>query len=434
MTEPEQDLDQPLRILHLSALPVWAMQGNAGMPSLRETLAGHVRAGHRVILVVPGYNLFSGEPVSAEAPEGIEVHPAPCNWIPRLQKLKSLGRRKGREELPYALRWLTNMIAFVLMTLSLTRAARRAIRGRRGQIDLVYAHNQYAVLAGRRVARSLGVPNVARLYGTFLADLMNRPLVRLRYPTAAAGYLVPHSLLICTNDGTRGDQVARKLGIDLSRFRFWQNGVDVPAEPVAMTREQVQADAPAHLRLQSRWIVSCSRLSYWKRIDRMIRAVHAARQAGVDCQLLVAGDGPEQESLQALTDELGVQEDVVWLGAVSHDRVWGLMHLADAFMITNDVTNRCNPLYEAMSTPLPVVSVRDPSTADLLEHEHNALLADPADQAALDQCLIRVLQDADLAERLRANQRERAAAFQSWPERLDMEVRELESLVAARRT
>ena len=49
---------------------------------------------------------------------------------------------------------------------------------------------------------------------------MKRPLVWLRYPTAAAGYLVPHSLLICGNDGTRGDEVARKFGIDLRSFPF----------------------------------------------------------------------------------------------------------------------------------------------------------------------------------------------------------------------
>ena len=115
----------------------------------------------------------------------------------------------------------------------------------------------------------------------------------------------------------------------------------------------------------AKWALSCSRVSYWKRIDRMIRALQIARDKGADCQLLVAGSGAEEGRLRALAEQLGVEAEVIWLGAVDHDMVWQLMHLADVFMITNDVTNRCNPVYEAICTPLPVVSVIDPSTADL---------------------------------------------------------------------
>jgi len=32
-----------MRFLHISPLPVWPMEGKGGMPSLRETLRGHVR-------------------------------------------------------------------------------------------------------------------------------------------------------------------------------------------------------------------------------------------------------------------------------------------------------------------------------------------------------------------------------------------------------
>ena len=44
-------------------------------------------------------------------------------------------------------------------------------------------------------------------------------------------------------------------------------------------------------------------------------------------------------------------------------------------MITNDVTNRCNPLYEAAWAGLPIISIYDESTKDLLKHRDNALLS-----------------------------------------------------------
>ena len=165
-------------------------------------------------------------------------------------------------------------------------------------------------------------------------------------------------------------------------------------------------------------IVSCSRLSCWKRIDRMLRAVAVARDAGCDCQLLVAGDGPEKQRLAGLAEELGVAPDVVWLGAVAHEEIWALMHVANVFMITNDVTNRCNPLYEAICAGLPSVSVRHGSAADLLKDGQNALLAEAGDAERLGQCMHRILCDGQLAGRLRAEQKRRAEALWTCEERM----------------
>ncbi|MHB8861969.1 MAG: glycosyltransferase family 4 protein [Pirellulaceae bacterium] len=403
------------------------------MPSLRETLSGHVSAGHQVLLVMPRYNLFEDFPtevrVDREAPWSVCV--APCSWVRPLLALRRTARRlSGGNEPIYPLRWSLNLLMCMLLTASLVRVAVRMRWWQKQRFDLVYAHNQYAALAGWLVGRSLRIPNVTRLYGTFLADLMKKPYVALRYPVAAAGFLVPHSLLICANDGTRGDKVAEHLRIDQRRFRFWQNGVDLPERPPESSRPRLM-DEFSHLglRMDSKWALSCSRLTYWKRIDRMIRALHGARQEGCDCQLLVAGTGIEEQSLRALAAELGVETDVLWLGAVDHDRVWELMHVADVFIITNDVTNRCNPLFEAICANLPVLSVYDPSTADLLEHGVNALLAEKDNVAGLAENMTRLCRETELASAMRHSQQRHAKRLWSWGERMVVEVRELEALV-----
>jgi glycosyltransferase involved in cell wall biosynthesis len=104
--------------------------------------------------------------------------------------------------------------------------------------------------------------------------------------------------------------------------------------------------------------------------------------------------------------------------------------VADIFMITNDVTNRCNPLYEAAWAGLPVVSVFDPSTADLLQDGRNALLAPKDDIQALGAKLAELCRNEALAGRLRKDQRELAESFWTWEARMRVETRELEALVA----
>jgi glycosyltransferase involved in cell wall biosynthesis len=427
-----------LKILHISALPVWSMDGKGGMPSLRETLKGHIAAGHEIELVLPQYDPFSDDTKFLFVPEGqgFSLHFARCRWLPIFKMIRVRARRLGNgDSVPYVLRWILNVAMLLTLTISLTRQAitRQAIKVRNDgfKSELVYAHNQYAALSGFLVSRLWKIPNVTRLYGTFLADLMRKPFVSFRYPTAAAGYLVPSSLLICANDGTRGDDVARKLKISEQRFRFWQNGVDPPSSPPQMTRKDLAARFP-RLNLASKWAVSCSRLSYWKRIDRMLRALVVCKRQGVDCQLIVAGDGPEKDTLRGLADELGVSDSVVMLGAVAHDDIWALMNCSDIFMLTNDVTNRCNPLYEAAWAGLPVVSVHDPSTADLLHHRVNALLAEKDDTETLGQCIVEICQDDALKEQISKAQKKLSKTFWTWEERMQVETSVLEQLVSSK--
>lgn len=421
-----------MKFLHISALPVWPLEGKGGMPSLRETLRGHVRGGHEVVLALPKFNIIGdyANPVTVRDDEGYEVVMVPCRWAPGLAMARRFARRLGGgKEMPYLLRWVLNLVLCLFLTLSLTLTALRLCFIEKRRFGLVYAHNQYSSLAGWVIGKLFRAPNVTRLYGTFLADLIKKPFVWLRYPVATAGFLIPHSLLICANDGTRGDEVAEKLKIDISKFRFWQNGVDLPTHPPSTTRTDILERYPDHgLKADSQWILSCSRLSYWKRIDRMMHALKYACEKGCNCQLLVAGNGPERERLSDLSIELEVANRVIWLGAVQHDQIWELMNVADVFMITNDVTNRCNPLFEAMCAGLPVVSVEDPSIADLLKHENNALLADKQDMSRLGANLLQVCSDASLAARLCSTQQVNAAEFWSWTERMEIEVRELEKL------
>ncbi len=63
-----------MHILHLSALPVWSLDGKGGMPSLQETLRGHVSGGHHVMLILPKFNLFKDIPTEVQltrTPPGI---------------------------------------------------------------------------------------------------------------------------------------------------------------------------------------------------------------------------------------------------------------------------------------------------------------------------------------------------------------------------
>ena len=253
-----------MKILHISALPIWSMHGQGGMPSLRETLAGHTRENCTIEVILPKYDLFSDDffPVRIQQTDAYKVHIAPCRWLPVIKTFRNkVAHVFGRNTIPYPIRWMTNVSMLFLLTLSLVKKGKEICGQKKFFPELVYAHNQYAALAGFILGKELKIPNITRLYGTFLADLMKKPFISLRYPTAAAGYLVPSSLLICANDGTRGDEVAEKFRIPNHRFRFWQNGIDPPSEKPTTNRQDLVNRFGPKLRMESIWVISCSRLS-----------------------------------------------------------------------------------------------------------------------------------------------------------------------------
>ena len=106
------------------------------------------------------------------------------------------------------------------------------------------------------------------------------------------------------------------------------------------------------------------------------------------------------------------------------------MNTADIFLLTNDVTNRCNPLYEAAWAGLPVVSVQDPSTADLLKHNNNALLSQKDDHEELGKNIAELCRNDALCAKIKVAQKQLSETFWSWDERMKGEVIELERLLS----
>jgi len=140
------------------------------------------------------------------------------------------------------------------------------------------------------------------------------------------------------------------------------------------------------------------RLRYYKGLDWLIRALPQ-----INARLVVVGIGPMQAEWRALARELGVTDQVAWLGEAPDADLPALYHLADLFVLPASHSSEAFGLVqvEAMAAGVPsvctelgtgtsyvnqdgvtgrVVPPRDP---DALAAAINALLADPARRAAM---------------------------------------------------
>jgi glycosyltransferase involved in cell wall biosynthesis len=118
-------------------------------------------------------------------------------------------------------------------------------------------------------------------------------------------------------------------------------------------------------------IVSISRLSPIKNIDLMIRLAAGLTKDGLDLTLLVAGDSGiasdkvYQRKLSQIVKDLGINENVKFLGPIANKLTPAIYQRADLFLNFSDTGSLDKSVLEAMSCGTPVL-VTNEAFAEIL--------------------------------------------------------------------
>jgi glycosyltransferase involved in cell wall biosynthesis len=111
------------------------------------------------------------------------------------------------------------------------------------------------------------------------------------------------------------------------------------------------------------YLVNTARLVSQKGFDTTIRALLLLPQ---HIKLLVVGGGPEEESLKALTKELGLAERVIFTGQVERNVVTQYRMASDIFVGPSRSEGLGNAFLSAMACRMPVVATQTGGIADFL--------------------------------------------------------------------
>lgn len=147
--------------------------------------------------------------------------------------------------------------------------------------------------------------------------------------------------------------------------------------------------------------------------DVVLRAFRMIYKQRPDARLTLAGSGPERETLQGLALELGVADATTFAGRLGRDSMAGLYRSADLLLNASRADNNPNALVEAMAAQVPIVSSDVGGIPHLVTDGETALLVPPNDARALADAALTLLEDPDLAGRLRKNGADKVRAF-AW--------------------
>ncbi|QBI53197.1 glycosyltransferase family 4 protein [Streptomonospora litoralis] len=250
--------------------------------------------------------------------------------------------------------------------------------------------------AAVEVARPLALPTVA-VYQTDLPGFAARhgvpgaealwPLLR-QIHAAVDRTLVPSS-------ATR-----RALaGHGFPRLSLWQRGVDTERFHPRHRDEELRRRLAPDGEVLVGYI---GRLSKDKRVDLL---AHAARLRGA--RLVVVGDGPDRARLRRRIPS------AVFTGQRTGTDLSRLYAALDVFVHTGADETFCQAIQEALASGVPVVAPAAGGPLDLVEHEGNGLLFDPASVRELRVALGRLIHNGALRRRMAAAARP-AVESRTW--------------------
>lgn len=161
-------------------------------------------------------------------------------------------------------------------------------------------------------------------------------------------------------------------------------------------------------------ILSVANLKKTKGIDLNLRALAALREKYSGLKYIIVGDGKERKNLESLAEDLGIRENVVFLGKLPHAGTMNWMAKADVFSLPSWQEGFGVVYLEAMLHGVPVIGVKGEGVEDVVSHGRNGLLVQPHDLEDLTRALDRLLGDPGSARKLGEAGRESVLKNFTW--------------------
>jgi glycosyltransferase involved in cell wall biosynthesis len=251
------------------------------------------------------------------------------------------------------------------------------------------------------IARLAGMPHVVyemQNSGEFRATSWRKRLLQVR----ARAMTRPAARVIAISEFVKGQlasggvpeskMVVRHLGVDIDRFRPDPQAREEWARRFSLGPGEVILSTVSYLRP-------------FKNPQILVEACGELARRGVAARLFVAGDGEMLPDLKRLSNRLGVDGRIQWLGNVADPKA--LLQASDIFLLASVGEAFGLVLAEAMACGVPVVGSRSGSLMEVVADGRTGVLCTPLDARAFADAIERLVRDVPLRQHMAAEAIER---------------------------
>lgn len=157
-----------------------------------------------------------------------------------------------------------------------------------------------------------------------------------------------------------------------------------------------------------RILIHTSNFRRVKRVPDVIKVFEKVHRQ-LPSKLMLVGDGPERQSLERMCRELGLCDEIRFLG--KQDAVEELLAIADLFIMPSESESFGLAALEAMACEVPVISSNTGGLPEVNIHGKTGYLSDVGDVASMAQYAVSILKDENVLQTFRANALAQAKRF-----------------------
>ncbi|MET3472409.1 glycosyltransferase involved in cell wall biosynthesis [Novosphingobium sp. 1529] len=275
------------------------------------------------------------------------------------------------------------------------------------------ASNHVNALPALIAARRLGIPFHYELRGLWeMSRAANVPgfagSQRHALGLELEAFVARHADRLFAISAALADHVIGQWGLDPARLALLPNGIDAPAfAGIAAARHATTT------------IGYAGALVAYEGLDLLLDALAMLHAQGLAIDLVIMGDGPLRDSLEAQAARLGLAQAVTFTGRLEPDAARARMaacHIACLPRRRSAVTELVPPikLVEAMALGLPAVVPDLPVFRAEAQEGETALFFTPGDAADLARAIAALARAPAMAHRIGQAARDHATAHRDW--------------------
>jgi len=262
--------------------------------------------------------------------------------------------------------------------------------------DVLHTYLLHGNILGRIIGRLVGVPAIIGSERTIgQARLWGRIATRLTNPLTNA---------VEVNSEIGGKAATTDLGVPAEKIEVVRSGLDLKAFSASTKRADIRSEL--NVNDEQRLIVYVGRLRPVKGVEYGIKAFAKALEQNPNMHFALAGEGEQRTYLQTLTSELGIDDNVSFLG-VRND-LPDLLSAADIVLLPSLNEGFPRTAIEAMAAGKPVIATRVGGSPEAIADGKTGILVPSKDIDAMSSALVKLAGDAELQARLGAAGRLRA--------------------------
>lgn len=233
------------------------------------------------------------------------------------------------------------------------------------KFDILHFHEPWVPFLSRQLLQRSDSVNIATFHSKIPETMMSRTIIKVVNPYLKSVMKYLHVLTAVSDSGAE-----YATGMTDQPISLIPNGIDL-----------VKYKASTKPAKKERTILYVGRLERRKGAKYLLQAFRAFSQENPDVRLIIAGDGPDREKLELLTDDLKLK-NVTFLGFISEELKLQLLAEADLF---------CSPaifgesfgivLLEAMAMGTVTLAGNNSGYVDLMQGVGALSIVNPDDTA-----------------------------------------------------